>query len=320
MAYVTYTGKRGLITTNRATYSEDLTNAAWTKTEVTITADATTSPNGSTTMDRIVEAATTAVHSVSQSFSTLTDSTTYTYSIYGKQGERTWIAIFVTKKDGTTGSAYFNLATGVVGTVSGCTAAIVASSNGSYRCSITADVLTGATVPKYETRLATGDTVSSYLGVITSGAFAWGGQLVAGSLALEYNATTTAQAHAVGSSYSIGFDALSLDSDFTIVSKDHISLGGGSQGVISRIEERWSTKTDIIEETDLPKWREFLKSVAGNETFTFDPYGTTTVGSDGLRTITLSDVKNVKLDSKSWKEEREQSTRKYRISFTVRVI
>lgn len=320
MPYVIYTGKRGLITTNLALRSQEFDNASWTKTNVTVTADNTTAPDGSSTMDRIVETAVNAVHSVSQSFSSLSNSTVYTASVYAKQGERTWIALFITKKDGAIGSAYFNLATGEVGTTSGVTASIVASSNGSYRCIAYCDVLTGATTPSVAVRLATGDNTSSYLGVTTSGVYLWGLQLVSGSSALEYNATTSSTAHSSGSTYTIGFEAEQLDPSFQTKRTQSVSLGGATETTFQRTEERWQVKSTILEEEDVAEWREFLKSTAGGEGFTFDPYGSTTLGSDGLRTTTASDAKSVIMDSDQWSEERESSTRMYRIGFTVKVV
>lgn len=320
MPYVIYNAKRGLIATNLALRSHEFDNATWTKTNVTVTADNTTAPDGSSNMDRIVETAVNAVHSVSQSSASLDDNTVYTASVYAKQGQRTWIAILITKKDGTVGSAYFNLATGAVGTTSGVTASIVASSNGAYRCIAYCDVLTGATTPSVEVRLATGDGTSSYLGVTTDGAFLWGFQLVEGSSALEYDPTQTATAHASGSSYTIGFDAEQLDPSFSTKRTQRVSLGGSTETIFQRTEEKWAVKTSILEESDIPQWRELLKSVAGGETFTFDPYGTTSVGADGLRTTTADDAKSVIMDSDSWSEERESSTRMYRVSFTVKVV
>lgn len=318
MAYITYAAKRDKITTNIAQYSEQFDNAYWTKTNVTVTADNTEAPSGSTVADRIVETAVTAVHEVSRSFSTLTNSATYTLSLYAKQGERTWIALFITKKDGTTGIAYFNLAAGTVGTTSGVTASIVASSNGFYRCVVSASVLTGATTPVVGYRLASADNTSSYLGVITDGLFAWGAQLVLGSAALEYDATTSADAHATGSSYTINFDAEVLDRSTKTTKHKHTSLGGNTETNFLRRDILWAVKTSILQESELAQWRELLGSIAGGESFTFDQYGSSSLGTDGLRTTTTDSPASFSMESDSWSEDREGSARLYRIAFNVK--
>lgn len=67
--------------TNLATFSEDLTNAVWVKTNSTITANATNGPDGAATADRVVDAA--GVSSVSRTFS-VTSGTIYGFSLFAK--------------------------------------------------------------------------------------------------------------------------------------------------------------------------------------------------------------------------------------------
>lgn len=318
MAYVIYNAKRNLITTNIALYSEQFDNAYWTKTNVTVTANNTTAPDGTATMDRIVETAVNALHEVTRSF-TLTDSATYKWTVFGKQNQRTWIQLFFTKKDGTTGSAYFNLATGAVGTTSGVTTSIVASDNGSYRCSVSTSVLTGATTPVCGYRLATGDGVNSYLGDIANGVYAWGAHLELTD-APEYNPTTTAQAHTVGSSYGLGFDAEQLDRSTKTQKHRKTSIGGNIETSYMRQEITWAVKATLFGEADLKFWREFIGSVSGGEAFTFDPYGSSVVGTDGLRDTVSDTPLTCILDSDSTSEDREGTSRYYRIGFNVRVL
>jgi len=52
--------------TDRVTYSEQLDNAAWSKANCTISADAVTAPDGAMTADKIVESATTPTHDVNR--------------------------------------------------------------------------------------------------------------------------------------------------------------------------------------------------------------------------------------------------------------
>ncbi|MBU4257729.1 hypothetical protein KKC04_04960 [Patescibacteria group bacterium] len=68
---------------NLLTYSEQLDNAAWTKTGLTITANSVASPNGATTADSIVDDLT-GGGTVDSSLITATASTAYTFSVWLK--------------------------------------------------------------------------------------------------------------------------------------------------------------------------------------------------------------------------------------------
>jgi hypothetical protein len=130
--------------TNIVTYSIDFANAAWTKSfSATITANATTSPDGTNNASMISVGASafsgiyTAVSGASGKYSN---------SIYAKKG--TFNFVYFVDITGTTAVAWFNLNTGVVGTVvSGYSAKITDSINGFYKCEVTR---TGANqVPVY---------------------------------------------------------------------------------------------------------------------------------------------------------------------------
>lgn len=141
-----------------------------------------TAPDGSLTADVLVEDTSTNVHNAQQS-ATLT-AATHTFSIYLKARERTWAQVL----NGTiaNGFAYFNLATGVVGTVgAGVTATSITSvGNGWYRCSITFTAASGGNI--LAVRPASANGTASYTGNGTSGVFLWGAQLEAGSTLTDY--------------------------------------------------------------------------------------------------------------------------------------
>ncbi|MBW3095653.1 phage head spike fiber domain-containing protein, partial [Pseudohoeflea coraliihabitans] len=77
-------------TTNRFTYSEDANS--WSKTNVTVTSDAAVAPTGATTMDKIVESATSGLHYIYQTIA-YTSGTTLTHSRFVLAGERTKVRI-----------------------------------------------------------------------------------------------------------------------------------------------------------------------------------------------------------------------------------
>lgn len=179
--------------TNLLTYSEQFDNAAWSKTNCSISSNATTAPNGTTTADKLVEASDTAqIHFLTSnqiSQSAVTDA----ISFYVKAGERTWCAIGTGDSNAFPGTgdertAYFDLTNGVVG-IKG--AAITSSGiesigGGWYRCWVvdTTDADGGSSVAYIQP--ATGNGTRSYNGDGSSGIYVWGAQFEVGSFPTSY--------------------------------------------------------------------------------------------------------------------------------------
>ena len=190
---------RGLLVeeqrTNLFTYSEQFDNAVWVKTRASVTANAVTSPDGTVDAEKVVEdTSASTTHHVSNG-ATLASGVAYTASFYLKAAERTWAYISLASTAfGTAAGAYFNLSTGVIGTVSsGVTASILPAGNGWYRCIVTRTTVASGTGQAF-VNLSTGDTVTLYTGDGTSGLYIWGAQLEAGSFATSYIPTLAASA------------------------------------------------------------------------------------------------------------------------------
>lgn len=177
--------------TNLLTYSEDWTNAAWNKTNITVTAAATTSPDGTADAQKL-EATATAATSVITPTATVA-ATSATFSVYVKQGTGATTANTFTLRNDTSATnlirGTLDYSTGVFTYITGSTGVIVTNAgNGWWRIVMTAT-----------SGITSGNTIRGYVGFDggpqTAGnhLFAWGAQLEAGSFATSYIPTVASQ-------------------------------------------------------------------------------------------------------------------------------
>jgi predicted hotdog family 3-hydroxylacyl-ACP dehydratase len=173
--------------TNLVLQSQTFGTSPWFTNNATITANTTVAPDGTTTASKLVEDTSNNLHRVAQ-VPTLT-AVPHTATIYAKPAGRNWIYI---ANASLSQAAYFNVSTGVIGTVVGATTATIApAGNGWYRCSITSTP--SAAAQNYSFYTANADLSFSYTGDGTSGLFLWGAQLEAGSFATSYIPTVASQ-------------------------------------------------------------------------------------------------------------------------------
>jgi hypothetical protein len=167
---------------NLLTYSQEFDNAAWVKTRVTVTANATVAPDGTTTAEKLIATVDNNTHFINQ-VNSYTSGLTYIFSTFAKKDEWNFVRLgFPSDRfPGSGRSACFNLDAGTVGeTQSGVTASIQNIGNGWYRCVISADATssgastTGVALNPQSVDLAVSESVA---GDGTSGIFVWGAQL-----------------------------------------------------------------------------------------------------------------------------------------------
>lgn len=190
--------------TNIILQSEDFSNAAWSITAGSITANAVAAPDGNTTADKFTESTGTSDFALYDT-TPFASQTTASFSVFAKYAGRfIGLRFFNAANDYVT--VIFNLQTGAVtqSTTSGATYSGVSSSitdcgNGWYRCSVTGTRASGTTY--YSLDLANSGTPTlnsggdtTYTGDGTSGAYFWGAQVESGSTLSTYIATTSATA------------------------------------------------------------------------------------------------------------------------------
>ena len=193
--------------TNLVTYSEDFSNAAWTKQNTTIIENEIISPDGYTNADAIVDTATNAEHNISRPTNiAVTASSPITQSVFLKSGTQPFAML---RNFGVGSQQYFcvvvNLNTGTItktqaGTSTSNTSATITDyGNGWYRVTATATFATG-TLNNPILHLVNSATPTigtygevTYLGNGTNSIFAWGFQLEnASAYATSYIPTLSA--------------------------------------------------------------------------------------------------------------------------------
>lgn len=181
--------------TNLLVRSEEFNEASWSKTNVTVTANSTTAPDGTITADTIDEGSVSALHRTQQAAVSFVSGLAYTVSIFVKNGDRDFVQIFLSPQFSTSDYANFDISTGVLGTVGGAAVATISSvGNGWYRCSVTATA-TSAGTSGPSIGLITSSTsarAETYLGT-NKFLYIWGAQLEAGAAPSSYIPTVASQ-------------------------------------------------------------------------------------------------------------------------------
>ena len=175
------------VRTNVVTYSQDLGDASWSKTALTISTSATANPlNGALTAQDAIPTAVSSIHRVFKLAGVV--STANTWSIYAKAKGYNFITIV--ENGNTSASVSFNLSTGSVSTQNSAVGQIQSLGSGWFRCSM---IHTTSSTPRFDVCVSPTDSLSSYTGDGTSGVTLFGAQAEVSDFgATDYIATTTA--------------------------------------------------------------------------------------------------------------------------------
>ena len=171
--------------TNLFEYSEDFTNADWTKFDVSISSNSIIAPDGSTNSYTITEGTSNSQHNITD---TTTVTGTKTFSVYAKlaSGSRLFRIVDFNATDGAV-TGRFDLSNGTIDAGSDSSAVIKDCGNGWYRCSITT---TTTVESNYYISLCQSDSTFTYTGDGSSSFYIFGAQVEAGGFPTSYIPTS----------------------------------------------------------------------------------------------------------------------------------
>ncbi len=242
---------------NLLSYSEQFDNSYWTKTRITVTADDTTAPDGTTTADLLAADGSSGNPQLILKNDVITKtSTSYALSVFAKAGTLDYVILSARANVNDVMLAVFNLSTGAVGSTNNNSSGtidatdIVDVGGGWYRCVMEITTQSSSNTDQRFTISPSDGTFSNggyYSGSTAGNIHAWGAQLEERDSVTAYTATTSSP---IVKYQPVLQTAASGEARF-----DHDPVTGESKGLL--IEE---ARTNLFEEsedfTDTTYWQQ----------------------------------------------------------------
>jgi hypothetical protein len=184
---------------NLLKYSQEFDNGYWTKTRVTVTADDTTAPDGTTTADLLTANGSGEVQLIARNGIISEETTSYALSVFAKAGTLDYVVLSARANVSDVMLAVFDLSAGAVDSTNNNSSGtidatdIIDVGNGWYRCVMEITTQSsGNTDERFTISPSDGTFVSGgyYSGSTAGSIHAWGAQLEQRSSATAYTATT----------------------------------------------------------------------------------------------------------------------------------
>ena len=180
--------------TNLITYSSQFDNAAWTKTNATVTAATNISPDGTLNAQTLNGNASNVQHFTSNTIS-FVNGNTYTCSIYAKNSGQRYLVLATEFTTSVNDYVVFDLQLGTKLYESNATGTITSVGNGWYR--LTTTVVGGNATGSKSFYVVLSDGTSarapSFVGSTTNGVYLWGTQVEALTFPTSYIPTVASQ-------------------------------------------------------------------------------------------------------------------------------
>ena len=259
--------------TNLIPYSEDFSNAAWSKTNLTITSNNAISPDGTLNASKMTDDATSGEHKIFDSLS-ITSGVDYTFSVFVKSNGRNFIRLRLENAGVGSGqiNVWFDVLNGTVGTVGAGTAIIENYGNGWYRCIATGTTSTTSYVAQIN--LSNADNSVTYLGDGTSGVYLYGAQLEQSSYPTSYiiSNSGTSTTRLADTASKTGLSSVINDSEGVLFAEIAALADDGTNRQLSLSDgSSANNKLSIIYTSTTNQIQAFVRasgSISFNETFT----------------------------------------------------
>jgi hypothetical protein len=236
--------------TNLLLQSEDF-STTWVAARLTLDTDAVASPDGSISADKIIpDIEDSPSHYMRQLDASTLDNTTFTFSVYAKAGELSFVRLQPVLRDVSQPNSSFNLSTGEIRSGAGLTTGRAYLGNGWYRLWITFNSGTGSFGIQPRVFVDVDLTgLTSFIGDGTSGLYIWGAQLEVGDFPTSYIPTTTAAATRTADVASITTAGGNVRSLFT----SFRSPASGTRPVVSLDDNTANERIEILTSGTDPK-------------------------------------------------------------------
>jgi hypothetical protein len=257
----------GVTRTNLLVRSEEFDNASWgVKTNLSVSANAVTAPNGTLTADKLVENSANAEHFIPQTVYGLNLANVHAFSVYLKSAERSHARVRL-GASGNFVDVVINLSTGGLdtpatgGTGSAPIANATSVGDGWFRVSISGTNL-GISGQLVANVTIHNGTTTSYQGDGTSGIYIWGAQLEVGSAVTPYIQSPSVFTSRASSGTYVGGNGLIQTATTNEARYDHDPISLISKGLL--LEEARTNLLLRSEEFDNAGWTTSAGTVSAN--------------------------------------------------------